>query len=79
MPVWPVFPTTVSISGKEMSFSSTFRFMARDWGSEIPGANWTSMSNAPSSMIGMNSVPKRGIKTADPASKARETAKTVFL
>ena len=67
-PVWPVRDTIVSSSGNAFRRRSISRDVSMALSSETPGSICTSMSKAPSSITGMNSVPRRG-RTASAAAR----------
>ncbi len=62
-PVWPVRDTIVSSSGNAFRRRSISRDVSMALSSDTLGSICTSMSKAPSSITGMNSVPRRGRAT----------------
>ena len=75
-PVWPVRDTIVSSSGNRFSRRSISPVTSSALSSETPGSSWTSMSNAPSSITGMNSVPRRGRAASAATSDRAQPAST---
>jgi len=76
MPVCPVRETIVSSSGNCFRRRSTSADAAIAVSSDTPGSIWRSMSKAPSSITGRNSVPSRGTATPAATSESAATATT---
>ena len=76
-PVCPVRETMVWSSGKRLRRCSISPATSSALSSDTLGSSCTSMSKAPSSMIGMNSVPSRGSATAATVSAAAAMVSTM--